>query len=125
MADYIEFPLQEGGTIIIEVDETENRHENGGLVPASRGGKKVLVVTEKTFDDAVEHVRHAADVLLKKLRSLHQSPDEIEVTFGLKASGELGGTFLVAKAGVEANYTVKLKWSKKDEETPSTNKNSQ
>lgn len=112
MTNYLEFPLEKGGQIILEVDESEEALSKGGLVQASNATDKVLAKVDNTFDSAIENVREAADILLNKLRSLHQSPDEIEVTFGLKASGELGGTFLVAKAGIEANYTVKLKWTK-------------
>jgi hypothetical protein len=42
---------------------------------------------------------------------LADRPDEVEITFGLKASGELG-SLVVAKAGVEASYSVKLTWKK-------------
>jgi len=41
-------------------------------------------------------------------------PDEVEITFGLKASGELG-SLVIAKAGVEANYSVKLTWKKAEQ----------
>jgi hypothetical protein len=62
------------------------------------------------FETAVDSVRTSANALLGKLQDLSQKPDEIEVTFGLAASGELGGNFFVARAGLEANYTVKLVW---------------
>lgn len=110
MPMFIEFPLEDGGSITIEVDEKLVKYQDG-LIEASRGEDKLLAVADKTFDAAVETVRNAADVLINKMRSLHQAPDEIEVTFGLKATGELGGTFFVAKASMDANYTVKLKWS--------------
>ena len=109
MPQYIEFPLEKGGTILIEVDETDGR-------PTMRGGldgSKLLKSVDNTFDTAVDNVRNAANVLLKKLKSLHEAPDEMEITFGLKATGELGGSFVVAKAGLEANYSVKLTWKKK------------
>ena len=67
---------------------------------------------ENLFDAAIDNVRDAADLLLNKLKSLHDAPDAIEVTFGLKATGELGGNFFVAKAGLEANYTITLKWER-------------
>jgi len=38
----------------------------------------------------------------------------MEVTFGLKATGELGN-FAVAKASAEASYTVTLTWKRKEE----------
>lgn len=120
MPDYIEFPLESGGTVLIEVEEASTRTTNGGgamggLEPVSRGdgqAAKVVQRVDRTFDTAVDSVRDAANTILTKLKSLTDSPDEIEVTFGLKASGELGGSFVVAKAGLEANYSVKLKWTR-------------
>ena len=56
-----------------------------------------------------------AHSLEKKLRSgFSDQADEVEVSFGLKASGELG-SFMIAKVEAEANYSVTLKW-KKDKE---------
>ena len=37
------------------------------------------------------------------------------MTFSLKATGEVGN-FAVAKAGAEANYTVKLTWKRERKE---------
>ena len=113
MPGYIEFPLQDGGSILIEVDDAPGAPVvRGSLQEASRSGRAVLERAEQSFDQAVDNVRQAAGVLLTKLKSLHDAPDETEVTFGLKATGELGGSFVVAKAGLEANYSVKLTWKK-------------
>ncbi|MEJ2749020.1 MAG: CU044_2847 family protein [Anaerolineae bacterium] len=115
MARFIEFPLEEGGTVLLEVNETGDGRERplvrGELAQASRG-EKLLQNAEQSFDTAVDNVRKAANVLLTKLKSLHDAPDEVEISFGLKATGELGGSFVVAKAGLEANYNVKLTWKK-------------
>jgi Trypsin-co-occurring domain 1 len=40
---------------------------------------------------------------------LARAPTEVEVTFGLKATGEVGN-IAIAKAGAEANIEVRLKW---------------
>jgi hypothetical protein len=44
------------------------------------------------------------------LIQLPSAPTGLEVTFGVKLSTELGA--FVAKASGEANFTVKLTWSK-------------
>jgi hypothetical protein len=59
----------------------------------------------------------------KEPQNLEQTPlwqglvdleaDDVEVTFGIKAVGEVG-MFAVCKAGAEVNYEVKLKWSKEE-----------
>jgi hypothetical protein len=50
---------------------------------------------------------------VNKLRALSDPPDEMEVSFSLKASGELGN-IAIGKAGAEANYTVTLRWRKEE-----------
>jgi hypothetical protein len=57
--------------------------------------------------DAVRPAISAARDVLQQLSEL--SPDEVEVTFGIKVSG--GADWLVAKAASEANFAVKLRWS--------------
>ena len=62
-------------------------------------------------------MRGAASIIVKKLRSLSDPPDEMEVSFGLKASGELGN-IVVGKGGLEANYTVTMKWKGQESNKP-------
>lgn len=104
MSRYVEFTLPDGDTVVIESNDAES-----GVVKAGLGD-----ITERahgTFEHAAENARKAAMVILEKVRGLHDMPDEVEITFGLKASGELG-TLVVAKAGVEASYSVRLSWKR-------------
>jgi len=56
-------------------------------------------------------VRISALQIRKKLHDVQA--DEVEVKFGLKATGEVGNNmFAIGKAGMEANYEVTLKWKK-------------
>ena len=105
MSRYVQFTLPDGSTVVIESDERET-----GVVKAGLGD--VAKQAGETFEQAAEHARKAALVILAKVRSgLTDRPDEVEITFGLKASGELG-SLVVAKAGVEASYSVKMTWKK-------------
>ena len=106
MRQLVEFPLEEGGVIVVEVDEPE---PEGGLVKAARPGE-VVAKAKETFEQALEKIRPAAQVIVKKLRSLADAPDTIEVEFGLKLSAEAGA--VVASTAFEANYTVTLTWKK-------------
>ncbi len=60
--------------------------------------------------EAMDRALPAAELLMKKLSSLDLAPREIEVTFGLTLSGEVGA--FIAKTSVEGNFEVKLKWTK-------------
>ena len=100
----IEFPLENGGSIIVEVDEPESE---GGVVRAARPGE-IAAKASETFEAALERIKPAAGAIIAKLRSLGDSPDEIEVEFGLKLSAQAGA--FVASVGGEAHYKVTLKW---------------
>lgn len=104
MSRYVEFTLPDGSTVVIESDEGDT-----GVVKA--GVDEILERAQTTFERAIENARQAALVIVDKMRNLHHSPDEMEITFGVKASAELKN-LVVAKAGLEASYNVKLTWRK-------------
>jgi len=107
MKRLVEFPLEDGGSILVEVEEAERP----GMVPAAtRSAKGVPEKAQQTFEAALEKVRPAAAVIIKKLRALHDQPDEVEVEFGLKMDAKAGA--MLAAAGVEANYKVTLTWKR-------------
>lgn len=107
MAPYIQFQTEDGSPIIVEVDEAYEV----GMAKAGLRGKAGEAVVQATanFEEALEIVRRNAAAFIRKLRGLSDPPDEVEVTFGLKASGEVGN-FAIARVGAEANYTVTLTW---------------
>jgi len=107
MKRLIEFPLQDGGSILVEVDEPTPQ---GGVVKAARPGE-IAEKAKETLEDALDKIKPAAQSIIAKLRSLHDEPDEIGVEFGIKLNAAAGA--FVASAGVEANYKVTLKWAKK------------
>ncbi len=108
MKQLIEFPLEDGGTILVQVDEPA---PEGGVVKASRAGD-VLKKASQTFEAALDKIKPAAGAIIAKLRGLADPPDEIEVEFGLTLNAEAGA--FVAVAGAEANYTVKLTWKREE-----------
>jgi hypothetical protein len=111
MATYIEYQLEDGTTILVEADQPQP----SGVTKASRdkAGNVITSVNQK-FEDAFAGVKKSALVLRRQLEDIRA--DEVEVTFGLKATGE-AGNFAIGKVGMEGNYTVKLKWSNKKSES--------
>ena len=104
MKRLIEFPLEDGSSMLVEVDEPDD----GGIVQASRGD--VIEKAHQTLEKSLEKARPAAQLILAQLRKLTDPPDEIEVSFGLKLSAASG--VILASASLEANYEVTLKWIK-------------
>ncbi len=106
MKRFVEFPLEDGSTILVEVDEPERA---GGTTLVS-GGKKTVEKANQSFEAALDKVKPTANAVISKLRDLYDPPDEISVEFGLKLSAKAGA--VLAAASVEANYKVTLKWQK-------------
>jgi Trypsin-co-occurring domain 1 len=120
MPHYIEFPTDEPGvTVLVEADEEEVDPpvgiEKAGL--GLRKNRKVDAVATASvrFDVAVkriveENVRALTDAVDK----LKRPPDNLELTFGLKATGEVGN-LAIAKVGGEATFQLKLSWKTVDQ----------
>ena len=88
-----------GGTIWAEVEEIDT---DKGLVLTSNK-------PFQSFEDAVEALKRNASLILASLTDL--GPNQVEVSFGIKAGAEAGTPFFgLAKASGEASYSVKLSW---------------
>lgn len=105
MKRLVEFPLEGGGSAIVEVDEPAPP----GTRPASRAGK-VDEEASQTFEASLDRVKPLSAALIGRMRDLAEPPDEIAIQFGVKLSGSLGA--IIASASGEANYSVTLKWQR-------------
>jgi hypothetical protein len=105
---YIEFPLENGGSILVESTDDPVR-TSAGFLKSENASPDNAQKASQSFDASVESMRQAAELMVTKLRSLSAPPDEIDVHFSLKASGEVG-SLAVGKLGGDANYSITLKW---------------
>jgi hypothetical protein len=107
MTHYVKFKIE--GTVddwvSVEVDEPVP----AGIAPAHRSGGKVVLEASKSFQEAMATIRPAAMAIVRELREMADSPDNIAVEFGVNLTGQLGAVFASAEAG--ANMTVKLAWT--------------
>jgi hypothetical protein len=111
MRQLLEYPTEDGGFILVEVeDQLGEAGSRQGVVPVARGPGDVVAKARQSFEEALERVKPIASGLKRKLGSMVDPPDEIEVEFGLDMSFEGGA--IVAKGGIGANFKVKLTWSK-------------
>jgi hypothetical protein len=112
MSNYIEYPLEDGSTILVEVEE------RGGVVRASnKPGESIP--SQKGFKAAFASVRSSIKEVMAEFDDLHV--EEAEIKFGLKSIGE-AGIFAIGKVGGEMNYEVTLKWRKADKQKTVMNK---
>lgn len=86
--------LDDGTSVVFAVDPA------GGYRPAATGD------IASQIRDAVAPALEAAQVVIEKARDV--APDEVEVKFGIKVSGE--ANWWIAKAATEGNFEVTLKW---------------
>jgi hypothetical protein len=114
MTRLVEFPLETGGSVIVEVDDRGIRDERvvrGGL---GERGRPVEIAARagETLEAAFGRIQPAAGAMVSRLRRLTDAPEEIEIEFGIQLSAELG--VIVAHTAGEANFRVRLRW-KRDE----------
>lgn len=115
MTRYIQFTDEDGSTLLVETDEAEVYSEEG-IVKAGLNeiAGKAITAAQMLFEQAVDQViQHNAKAFLQSVRNLpvQDQPESMEVTFALKATGELGNT-AIARGTDEANYTIKLTWKR-------------
>jgi len=108
MKRLVDFPLDEGGSVLIEVEESP-----AGPVMRGIGKDRAALVeqADKTFEEATAAVTPAARSLLARLRSLDDPPDEIGIVFGVQLSAQTGA--FIASVAAEANFTVSMTWRRR------------
>jgi hypothetical protein len=101
VTERVEFALEDGSTVLVEVDEAP-RFERAGRVGDA------VEQAAATFEQALTGVRNAASAALHQFRALPVRPDEVEISFGVKLDVEAGA--VIARSGVEGQLGVRLKW---------------
>ncbi|HZR44467.1 MAG TPA: CU044_2847 family protein [Ktedonobacteraceae bacterium] len=105
MKHLVAFPLESGGSIVIEVDEPEV----GGTVRAARGEK--LDQAKETVEEALNKILPVTKNVVEKIRDVAHKPEEIEITFGVKLTTTAGA--VIASASAEANFEIRMLWTDK------------
>jgi Trypsin-co-occurring domain 1 len=102
----ISFPLETGGSVLIEVEEEAGVGVTRGLHPSD-----VVETVGNSFEAAIEAIKPAAVAVASKFRNFTDAPDGVEVEFGLKFAGQAGA--FIASASTEAQFRVKVTWKGK------------
>lgn len=93
-----------GKEVLVEAWEVNLPKDSAGVELISRPGG--LGDAARKLDESLELLLPAAASVLEGVKGL--KPTKTEVEFGIKLSVEAGA--ILAKAGGEANFTVKLTW---------------
>ncbi|WP_432246637.1 CU044_2847 family protein [Streptomyces sanyensis] len=100
MAEFIKYTLDDGSEVIFESAESALVELHGGQPNVVDGGQ---------LQTRLESVSAAAEQVAGSLRS-RLAPDEVELKFGLKVSGEVNWWFF-AKNQAEGTIEVTLRWA--------------
>lgn len=105
MKHLVEFSLENGGSIVVEVEEPEIK----GNVRVARDD--AIVKANITLEKALHKILPVTKTIVEELRNLAHSPDEIEVSFGVKLNTMAGA--MIASASAEGNFDVTVRWTGK------------
>ncbi len=103
MTQLLDLELEEGGSILVEVEEQAR-----GPVTRGRSTEAVTQAGE-SLERLLGRLGPAVKGIVSELRAAADWPDEVEVEFGVKLSTYTN--VIIARAGGEANFRIALKWS--------------
>jgi len=108
VSSLVEFPLDDGGSVLVEV---EDRRTLSGVTRGGGGRTgEIAVRAGETVESAFGRIQPAAAAIVEQLRAVAEGPQAIEIEFGIKLSAEVGA--IVAHTAGEANFKVTLRWSR-------------
>ena len=96
------------GPVLIEVANAKGQKASVQKVGLRQDANKVVQSATATFEAALENAFVAANTLVDRAASLKIQPQELNIEFGLKISGEMD--LFVISGDAEANFAIKIKW---------------
>jgi Trypsin-co-occurring domain 1 len=109
MVEIVEFPVEGGGVVYVEVVSSAGADGEDALGRAGFG-KWVQRKAQVSFQEALSTARATAEAVAQQFRGITPQPEEVEVTFGMKVTGGINTNFIVA--GGESNLNVRILWGK-------------
>src|SRR5262245_28695589 len=104
MGRLLELDVADGGSILVEVDEPEER--------LTRGGRPGEVITKagETLEEVLGQLGPVVQGIVSQIRANAEWPDEVQIEFAVKLSAD--ANVIVARSGAEANFRIALTWSR-------------
>ncbi|MFD4422487.1 CU044_2847 family protein [Agromyces sp. NPDC058484] len=104
------FTTADGDEVAIQVADDGGFPDtlSPGLTTRGIPTGRLLERTEQSLDEVLAHVKPAVTSLLRQIREQPDSPDDLEVEFGIQIS--LGVGAYIAAASSVANFRVTMRW---------------
>ena len=93
------------GTMTFDIEDVDITRV--GPERVSRKGETIVAKLDESLEQALASARPAAQAVLDTFRAI--GPDHVSIEFGLRLDVSAGA--VIAKAGLEAHFTVKLDWA--------------
>jgi hypothetical protein len=105
LSQLVEMPLEQGGSILVEVDDSR-------AGPVTRGGRvdDAVVKAGESLEHVLGQIGPAVRGIVGQLREAADWPDEVEVEFAVKLSA--GANVIITRTTGEANFRIALRWSR-------------
>lgn len=104
MAQLLELNIQDGSTVLVEVEEVASG-------PVTRSGRAQSAVIEAgaSLEQVLGKLGPTLGSVVRQVRDTVDRPDEVQIEFAVKLSTD--ANVIIARAGGEANFRIALKWS--------------
>jgi hypothetical protein len=102
----IEFEI-DGGNMIIFEGVNDQKPDDLNFVALNDNADPTPA--QKTLRQAIDTAKSAAELVFNSFKEMN-SPDEINLEFGIKMAAKSG--VIIASAETEANFKISLKWKK-------------
>jgi hypothetical protein len=99
----LEYELADGTPVFVETADARTEEKPQRVTRCGGVPQKI----DSRFEEAVARIRPATQILLDNLRDLN-TPDQINLEFGLKFSANAGA--IIASVDSEATFKVTITW---------------
>lgn len=114
MASFLKFELEDGTLVYIEASETQK--SSGGLLPPSHS-ENTSGQPNLSFETNFGAIQKMAATIMKNLHDgFEVEPDEVNISFGVKASTEISN-LTISRNGADSNFDISLRWKKEKKES--------
>lgn len=104
MKRLVEFPMENGQRVLVEIDDAGR-----GPLPAGRVDK-IIERADKTFDSMLRKIGPLVESLIGVLTHTAAKPSKVEMKFSIKLSA--GADVILASTALEGQIEVSLSWEK-------------
>lgn len=107
MSHLMEFPLDGGGTVLVEVQDRRTPSDATTRGWGDRGARVVDSAPE-SFERALAKIEPSLQGIIDRLRRSIDGPDEVGIEFGLELSAE--ANFFVASGSTTGHFKISMTW---------------